>query len=266
MTEDTVITKISETGVATVTLNRPDKHNAFDDAVIAELRSAFDDLAGRDGVRVVVLRSEGKNFSAGADLGWMKRMAGYDYEHNLKDARALAGMLRALYSLPQPTIARVQGAAFGGAVGLVSCCDMAVAAAGASFSLSEVKIGLIPATISPYVIRAIGERAARRYFTTAERFDAAQALRLGLVSEIADEGGLDGTADRLVAALLQNGPRAVRSAKRLVADVAGRELTAELIEETSARIAAIRVSEEGQDGLGAFLAKRPPGWTSPAED
>jgi methylglutaconyl-CoA hydratase len=193
---------IDPRGIATVTLNRPEKHNAFDDAVIAELREVFDSMATRDDVRLVVLASEGKNFSAGADLGWMKRMAEYDYDHNHRDAQALAGMLQALYSLPQPTIARVQGAAFGGAVGLVSCCelpqptiarvqgaafggavglvsccDMAVASESASFCLSEVKIGLIPATISPYVIRAMGERAARRYFTTAERFGANEAQR-----------------------------------------------------------------------------------------
>lgn len=260
MTDTTVITSIDSRGVATVTLNRPEKHNAFDDAVIAQLREAFDALADRDDVRVVVLASEGKNFSAGADLGWMQRMAEYDYEHNLSDAQLLAGMLKALHDLPQPTIARVQGAAFGGAVGLVSCCDMAVADAGASFCLSEVKIGLIPATISPYVIRAMGERAARRYFTTAERFSAVQAQRIGLVSEVADADGLDEVLAGLVTALLQNGPVAVRESKRLVVDVAGREISAELIDDTCERIAHIRVSQEGQEGLGAFLNKRKAGW------
>ncbi len=256
----TVTTSIDARGVATVAMNRPEKHNAFDDAVIAELREAFDELPGREDVRVVVLASEGRSFSAGADLGWMKRMAEYDYQHNLQDARLLAGMLEALYTLPQPTIARVQGAAYGGAVGLVSCCDMAVATERAGFSLSEVKIGLIPATISPYVIRAIGERASRRYFTTAERFDAAEAHRLGLVSEVVAEGALDDAVDTLVTALLQNGPMAVRMAKGLVGDMAGREITAELVEDTCERIARIRVSEEGQAGLGAFLEKRKPGW------
>ena len=246
--------------IATLTLNRPEKHNAFDDAIIAELRAAFDPLAGRDEVRVVVLASEGRNFSAGADLGWMKRMAAYDYDHNLADARLLAGMLQALHGLPQPTIARVQGAAFGGAVGLVSCCDMAVAGDGAGFCLSEVKIGLIPATISPYVIRAMGERAARRYFTTAERFDAVTALRLGLVSEVGADEALDAGVEPLIDTLLQNGPRAVRAATRLVTDVAGRNIDGALIGETCERIARIRVSEEGQEGLGAFLNKRKPGW------
>jgi len=260
MTEPTVITNIDSRGVARVTMNRPEKHNAFDDSVIAELREAFDDIAARDEVRVVVLASQGKNFSAGADLGWMKRMAEYDYEHNHHDAQLLAGMLKALHDLPQPTIARVQGAAFGGAVGLVSCCDMAVAGESASFCLSEVKIGLIPATISPYVITAMGERAARRYFTTAERFRAAEGLRLGLVSEVVGEDELDAAVDTLVDALLQNGPQAVRAAKQLVVDVAGREITADLIEDTCERIAQIRISDEGQEGLGAFLNKRKPNW------
>ena len=260
MTDATVITNIDSRGVARVTMNRPEKHNAFDDSVIAELRATFDDLATRDEVRVMVLASQGKNFSAGADLGWMKRMAEYDYEHNHHDAQLLAGMLKALHDLPQPTIARVQGAAFGGAVGLVSCCDMAVAGESASFCLSEVKIGLIPATISPYVITAMGERAARRYFTTAERFRAAEGLRLGLVSEVVGEDELDAAVDTLVDALLQNGPQAVRAAKQLVADVAGREITADLIEDTCERIAQIRISDEGQEGLGAFLNKRKPNW------
>lgn len=260
MTETTVLTDIDARGVARVTLNRPDKHNAFDDGVIAGLRDAFDSLSGRREVRVVILASAGRSFSAGADLGWMKRMAGYDYADNHRDAQLLAGMLGALYELPQPTIARVQGAAFGGAVGLVSCCDMAVASEGASFCLSEVKIGLIPATISPYVIKAMGERAARRYFTTAERFDAPQAQRLGLVSEVTADEQLDTAVDALVDALLQNGPQAVRAAKQLVLDLAGRELSPELIEDTCGRIAQIRVSAEGQEGLGAFLNKRKPVW------
>jgi methylglutaconyl-CoA hydratase len=260
MPETSVVTDIDRRGIATVTLSRADKHNAFDDGVIAELRAAFDDLAGRPEVRVVVLASEGKSFSAGADLGWMQRMVGYDYEHNLADSRLLAGMLAALYHLPQPTIARVQGSAFGGAVGLVSCCDMAVASDHAFFALTEVKIGLVPATISPYVIRAIGERASRRYFTTGERFDAATALQLGLVHEIADSGELDQRLDALIEHLLQNGPMAVRAAKDLINAVAGKHIDDELIEDTCQRIASIRVSPEGQEGLGAFLEKRKPTW------
>jgi methylglutaconyl-CoA hydratase len=182
MSNNTVITHIGEEGVATVTLNRQEKHNAFDEHVIAELQAAFDQLAAQDNVRVVILKSAGKNFSSGADMNWMKRMSEYDYDDNLKDARQLASMLKSLHDMPQPTIARVQGAAFGGAVGLISCCDIAVAEHNASFCLSEVKIGLIPATISPYVIRAIGERASKRYFITAERFSAEQALLLGLTA------------------------------------------------------------------------------------
>ena len=260
MTEPTVCVDIDNRGVATVTLNRPDKHNAFDDAVIAELRGAFDELAERENVRVVVLASEGKSFSAGADLGWMRRMAEYDYGHNMKDAEQLAGMLKALFDLPQPTIARVHGAAFGGAVGLVSCCDMAVGTPRASFALSEVRIGLIPATIGPYVVRAIGERAARRFFTTGERFEAGAALRLGLLSEVVPEDELDAGVSRLVEAILANGPLAVRAAKDLVGSVVGKALDGALIEDTCARIAHIRVSEEGQEGLQAFLQKRAPAW------
>ncbi len=260
MDQQTVCTTVNEKGVATITLNRPDKHNAFDEAIIAELRESFGALAKRDDVRVVVLASEGRNFSAGADLAWMKRMAGYDYGHNMKDAEALAGMLRALFELPQPTIARVQGAAFGGAVGLVSCCDMAIGSDSASFALSEVKIGLVPATISPYVIRAIGERAARRYFVTGERFDATQSLQLGLLSEVVPDAELDGALGQLVDAVLGNGPEAVRAAKDLVNCVAGQPITDELVEDTCARIAHIRVSPEGQEGLSAFLNKRSPSW------
>ena len=265
MSEQTVRLQVSERGVATVTLDRPEKHNAFDDGMIAELREHFDTLAKRDDVRVVVLASSGKSFSAGADLGWMQRMAQYDFGHNMKDAEQLAGMLKALFELPQPTIARVQGAAFGGAVGLVSCCDIAIGSDRASFALSEVRIGLIPATISPYVIRAIGERAARRYFTTGERFDAAQALQLGLLSEQCTEDMLDDRVNELVTSLLQNGPLAVRAAKDLIAGVSGRALSDELIEDTCARIAHIRVSQEGQEGLTAFLQKRAPAWQDSKE-
>ncbi len=262
MNNQVVTTTTDQRGVATVSLNRPEKHNAFDDTIIAELREAFNALAKRDDVRVVILASSGKSFSAGADLAWMKRMAEYDFGHNLKDAELLAGMLKALHDLPQPTIARVQGAAFGGAVGLVSCCDIAVGSERASFSLSEVKIGLTPATISPYVIKAIGERASRRYFTTAERFDAAEAYRIGLLSEVVPEDQLDEAVDALVNTLLANGPLAVRAAKDLIATVAGKEINAGLIEDTCVRIAHIRVSKEGQEGLGAFLNKRSPHWIS----
>lgn len=260
MTTNKVSTVIDNRGVATVSLNNPDKHNAFDDEIIAQLTEAFTAVENNQEVRVMILASQGKSFSAGADLNWMKRMASYTYEENLRDSGALATMLKTLNFMSKPTIARVQGAAFGGAVGLVSCCDMAIASERASFSLSEVKIGLMPATISPYVVAAIGQRVARRYFTTAERFNAETAAQLGLVSEVVVEEALDPCIDILVKALLANSPAAVKEAKQLVFDVAEREITDELIEETSKRIAAIRVSEEGQEGLTAFLEKRQPRW------
>lgn len=257
---DRVITDIDDLGVARVRLNNPDKHNAFDDQIIDELTEAFVAIADNSNVRVMVLGSEGKSFSAGADLEWMKRMASYSYDENLRDASALALMLKTLNEIPQPTIARVQGAAFGGAVGLVSCCDMAVAASAASFSLSEVKIGLVPATISPYVIAAIGQRAVRRYFVTAERFDAHRAMEIGLVNEVVDAEQLDQEIDRLIDALLANGPEAILAAKRLVFDIAGKPIDQQLIDSTCETIAAIRVSEQGQEGLQAFLEKRKPHW------
>ncbi len=257
---DKVITDIDDLGVARVRLNNPDKHNAFDDEIIGELTEAFIAIADNSNVRVMVLASEGKSFSAGADLEWMKRMASYSYDENLRDASALALMLKTLNEIPQPTIARVQGATFGGAVGLVSCCDMAVAASAASFSLSEVKIGLVPATISPYVIAAIGQRAARRYFVTAERFNAHRAMEIGLVNEVVDAEQLDQEIDRLIDALLANGPEAIITAKRLVIDIAGKVIDQQLIDSTCETIAAIRVSEQGQEGLQAFLEKRKPHW------
>ena len=257
---DKVITDIDDHGVAQVRLNNPDKHNAFDDEIIGELTEAFVAIVDNSNVRVMVLGSEGKSFSAGADLEWMKRMASYSYDENLRDASALALMLKTLNEIPQPTIARVQGAAFGGAVGLVSCCDMAVAASAASFSLSEVKIGLVPATISPYVIAAIGQRAVRRYFVTAERFDAHRAMEIGLVNEVVDAEQLDQEIARLIDAVLANGPEAIIAAKRLVFDIAGKPIDQQLIDSTCETIAAIRVSEQGQEGLQAFLEKRKPHW------
>ncbi|WP_448211224.1 enoyl-CoA hydratase/isomerase family protein [Colwellia sp. MEBiC06753] len=255
-----VLTNIDERGVATVTLNNPDKHNAFDDNIIALLTKTFNEIANIDGIRVMVLASTGKSFSAGADLGWMKRMASYSYEENLSDANALAEMLHTLNFMPMPTIAKVQGAAFGGAVGLASCCDMVVASDKASFCLSEVKLGLIPATISPYVVNAIGLKASRRYFQTAERFFANKAQQIGLVDEIAPIDKLDNEIEKLITTLLANGPTAVKQAKQLAFDVAYQTVTPELMNETSKRIAAIRVSEEGQEGLGSFFEKRSPSW------
>ncbi|BFM13374.1 gamma-carboxygeranoyl-CoA hydratase [Simiduia litorea] len=247
-------------GVVTVTMNQPDKHNAFDDQVIAQLQAAFDRASADKSVRALVLAAEGKSFSAGADLAWMQRMASYSLAENRRDADALAKMLYTLNHLPFPTLAKVQGAAFGGAVGLVSCCDLAFASARASFCLSEVKIGLIPATISPYVIAAMGERAARRYFLTAERFNASTAKAIGLVSEDVAEAELDQAVETAVCNLLNNSPAALSAAKQLVFDVANRPISQALVDDTSARIAAIRVSEEGQEGLQAFLHKRKPQW------
>jgi methylglutaconyl-CoA hydratase len=257
---DKVITQIDSRGVAQVTLNNPDKHNAFDDQMIIELTNAFNALAANANVRIMLLKSEGKSFSAGADLDWMKRMARYSYQQNLNDARALAAMLKALHQMPIPTIARVQGAAFGGAVGLISCCDIALASSNASFALSEVKIGLVPSTISPYVIDAIGESHAKRYFMTAERFDANTALQIDLIHEAVEKPLLDDKVEQLITAILSNGPEAVVAAKQLVFAVSGKVIDSSLIEHTCEVIAGIRVSAQGQEGLSAFLDKRKPNW------
>jgi methylglutaconyl-CoA hydratase len=260
ITMSNLLTKIDDNGIATLSLNKPEKHNCFDDTLILEITEALNTLASNKAVRVLILMGEGKSFSAGGDLSWMQRMANYTHEENEKDAGQLAEMLRVLNEFPKPTIARVQGAAFGGAVGLVSCCDMAIGAERASFSLSEVKIGLIPATISPYVIQAIGVRASRRYFQTGERFNAEAALKLGLLSEVVSEEELDSTINDLVDVLLANSPQALTQAKQLILDYANREITPDLIKDSCTRIADIRVSAEGQEGLKAFLEKRSPNW------
>lgn len=256
----TITTSLNAAGVAELVLNRAEVHNAFDDSMIGELIDALKSLAATPAVRVLLLKSMGKNFSAGADLNWMRSMAEKNYQQNLEDAGQLAELMRQLDCFPAPTIALVQGAAFGGALGLVSCCDIVLAEQGASFCLSEVKIGLIPAVISPYVMRAIGERASRRYFLTAERFDASTALNLGLVHQVVDAGGLGGAAEHFVGILLNNSPAALRSAKELMAVVHNQPINQQLIDSTSERIAAIRVSAEGQEGLTAFLQKRTPAW------
>lgn len=260
MNEPSLYTHIDDSGRATLTLNRPELHNAFDDALIAELTAALKALEANPAVRVVMLAASGKSFSAGADLNWMRRMADYSDAENLADSRALAALMATLNQLAKPTIALVQGAAYGGGVGLVACCDIAIATPRASFCLSEVKLGLIPAVISPYVVAAIGERAARRYFLTAERFDAAEAQRLGLVHEIVEEEALRGCAARFCTALLENSPAAISAAKRLIAQVAHSPLGPELQEATARSIASIRASREGREGVGAFLAKRKPFW------
>ncbi|RPH22155.1 MAG: enoyl-CoA hydratase/isomerase family protein [Alteromonadaceae bacterium TMED7] len=257
---DTVLLEFNEQGIATVTLNNPDKHNAFDDVIIKQLTDIFNEISTRDDISIMILASNGKSFSAGADLGWMKRMAGYSYEDNLKDANALATMLKVLNFLPQTTIAKVQGAAFGGAVGLASCCDIVIASTKASFCLSEVKIGLIPATISPYVVDAIGLKASRRYFQTAERFFADKAQHIGLVDEVVKPEDLTDEVNTMIAKLLTNGSQARRQAKKLSQDVAFQPINDNLLKDTSERIAAIRVSAEGQEGLIAFFEKRAPNW------
>jgi methylglutaconyl-CoA hydratase len=246
--------------IATLWLNRPDLHNAFDDGLIAEVTQAIDTLVPDAAVRVVIMAGKGKSFSAGADLAWMKRMAGYSLEQNESDANHLAEMLHKLNTMPKATIAAVQGAAMGGGVGLCAACDVGIAATDAVFALSEAKLGLIPAVISPYVIEAIGARAARRYMLTAERFDAAAAERLGLVSAVVAPDQLMTEARRIAEILLQNGPQAVREAKALVAHVSGRENDAGLRAETARRIARLRATPEGREGVAAFLEKRKPSW------
>lgn len=260
MTDAAILLTRERPGVATLCLNRPQRRNAFDDATVAGLTAAFDALSRDDGVRVLVLTAAGDHFCAGADLQWMRRMAAADYDENHRDALALAHMLRQLDELPQITIARVQGPAYGGGVGLISCCDIAVGAASASFCLSEVRLGLMPATIAPYVVAAIGSRAARRYFTTAERFSAAQAQALGLLSEVAEPMALDGVVQHWVDELLKGGPAAVAASKRLVAQVARAPRDPALLAATSEGIARMRVSAEGQEGMCAFLEKRKPSW------
>lgn len=257
---DSILVAIDDRGIASVTLNRPEKHNAFDDVLIAELTTTFKQLGDNKNVRAVVLGANGSSFCAGADVNWMKRMADYTFEENVADAKKLAEMLWQLNYMPKPTIARVQGAAFGGAIGLIACCDMAIGSKLSKFCLSEVKLGLIPATISPYVIAAMGERVARRYFMTAEVFSARRARRLGLLSETVTEEELDETIEELLHNILKNGPNAVAAAKQLVFDVANQAGEEEIMEKTCLRIATVRVSGEGQEGLSAFLEKRKPNW------
>jgi len=246
--------------IGLVALNRPELHNAFNDTLIGELTAVLQMLDADASVRAVVLTGNGKSFCAGADLNWMKKMAGYGAAENLADAQALALMLRTLNGLSKPTVACVRGAAFGGGVGLVACCDIAVAAHDAIFSLSEAKLGLIPATISPYVIEAIGARQARRYFLTAERFTAAEAFRIGLVHDIVPEPELDVRINELLGDLLVAGPVAQLECKALIRGVAHRPIDADVIAGTAEHIAAVRASPEGKEGVAAFLGKRPPKW------
>ena len=246
--------------VAAITLNRPDVRNAFNEQAIAELALAFDQLGRDEQVRAIVLGANGPAFCAGADLNWMKKMAGYSHSENQEDAARLADMLRTIYLCPKPTVAKVQGDCYAGGMGLVAACDIVVTSDVANFCLSEVKLGLIPATISPYVIKAMGEQAARRYFLTAERFDAREAHRIGFAHEVVAPDMLDTTVAGILKALVSNSPNAVVEAKKLVREVVGQPVDDALLADTANRIAAIRASSEGKEGVASFLEKRKPTW------
>ena len=251
--------------VARVFLNRAEVRNAMNGALIAALAEAFTGLATEPGVRAIVLGGRGKAFCAGADLAFMREAADYSWAQNHADAGRLAEMLWRLYSCPVPVIARIHGDCYAGGMGLAAVCDIRVAADGVTFCLSEARLGLMPATISPYVVQAMGEPAARRYFVTAERFGAADAKAMGFVHEACAAEAIDGVVDRLVAAIVANGPMATRACKQLVQDVAGRAITAELRADTAARIADIRASAEGREGVQSFLQKRSPAWLTATE-
>ena len=246
--------------VATVTLNRPDVRNAFNEFTIAELSLAFADLGRDDHIRAIVLAANGPAFCAGADLNWMKKMAGYSHSENADDAEKLAEMLRTIYLCPKPVVAKVQGDCYAGGMGLVAACDIAVTTTTTSFCLSEVRLGLIPATISPYVIKAMGENAARRYFLTAEKFSAQEAHRIGFVHDVVGAESLDAHVDAIVKALVTSSPNAVREAKVLVREVTGKQVDSALVVDTAERIANIRSSDEGREGVASFLEKRKPSW------
>lgn len=260
MSEPNLLVETDARGVAQISLNRPAIHNAFDDRLIADLTLVLRRIESDPAVHVVVLTGSGQSFSAGGDLHWMRRMAGYSDAENVADAMALAELLRTLNELGKPTVARVNGAAFAGGLGLVCCCDVAVAAAEAVFSISEVRLGLVPATISPYVVAAIGARASRRYFLTGERFSAAEAQRIGLVHEVAPRAQLDAAVETIVAAILEGGGHAQARSKRLIAEVAGRAIGESVMALTARAIAEARASSEAREGLAAFFDKRKPGW------
>lgn len=256
----TTLTCEREGALAVIHLNRAEVRNAFNETTIAEITAVFRELGAAADVRAIVLAANGPAFCAGADLNWMKKMAAYTHEENRADAAQLAEMLRTIYVCPKPVVAKVQGDCYAGGMGLVAACDIAVSVEEANFCLSEVKLGLIPATISPYVIKAMGENAARRYFLTAERFSAQEAQRIGFVHSVVKADALDAAVADIVKSLLSASPNAVKEAKRLVRDVAGQTLTTELIADTAERIAEIRASEEGREGVRSFLEKRKPNW------
>ncbi|GGI90710.1 gamma-carboxygeranoyl-CoA hydratase [Halopseudomonas pertucinogena] len=247
-------------GYATLWLNRVDKHNAFNAEMISELLGAIEQLHNDTQLRFLVLRGRGRHFCAGADLQWMRQSAELDYTGNLHDAEMMAELMYRLYQLPMPTLAVVQGAAFGGAIGLIACCDMAIGAEDAQLSLSEVRIGLAPAVISPFVVKAIGERASRRYAISGERFDGQCAVELGLLTESCPASELDQRLEHWAATLLQNSPQAMRASKALVHEATAHRLSPELRHYTQQSIVQIRASEEGREGIHAFLEKRAPSW------
>ncbi|HUN46042.1 MAG TPA: enoyl-CoA hydratase-related protein [Stellaceae bacterium] len=257
---ETILVAIDDRGVATVTLNRPDAHNAFDETLIASLTEILQTLEADPAARLIVLTGNGPSFSAGGDLKWMQRVAAYTQAENVADAAALGRLMRTLNLLAKPTVARVQGAAFAGGLGLVACCDIAVASEQAIFCVSETRLGLVPSVISPYLVRAIGARAARRYFLTAERFTALEAKRLGLVHEVTSAQQLDATVERLAVALLEGGPGAQARAKRLIEEVADRPIGDAIVDLTVRVIAEARASTEAREGLTAYFERRKPSW------
>ena len=263
MSEHFILYKV-ENNIATITMNRPDVHNAFNEDVIRQMTEAFESAASDDVVRVVILRGNGKSFSAGGDLNWMRRVADYSFQQNVTDAMGLGTLLKVINTLPKPTIALVQGNAFGGGVGLTACCDIAIAEEGTQFCLSEVRIGLIPSIIEPYVIAALGVRQARRYSLTAERFDAATASRLGLIHEVIPQGQLDAAAEKIIAALWDGSPAAQARGKKLILEISGKKIDDALIKFTAETIAEARASAEGKEGLSAFLNKTDPSWRKKA--
>ncbi|MBR45435.1 MAG: enoyl-CoA hydratase [Rhodospirillaceae bacterium] len=260
MPEGHVLVTVDAKGVATITLNRPEKHNAFDDAVIAHLTRELRTLGDDENVRVVVLAARGPSFCAGADLQWMKRTAEFSESENLQDASAMAELLQILYTLPKPTVALIQGPAYAGGVGLICACDIAIAARSARFSITEVRLGLIPSVISPFLINAIGESYARRYVLTGERISSAEAERIGLVHEVVPDEALAVRGETFAKMLLKGGPESLREAKTLIKAVHGREVDSAMLVDLAKRIARVRVSDEAQEGMGAFLEKRKPRW------
>ena len=258
---DTTTLQIDDLGVATITINRPEVHNAFDDHLIEELSARFESAENEDDVRLGVIAARGRTFCAGADLEWMRKSANFSKEENIADSRKLAEALHRLDTMSKPTLALIQGPAYGGGIGVIAACDIAIAVRSATFSLSEVKLGLIPAVVSPYVIGAVGARQARRYFLTAERFDAQEAYRIGLVHLIVnDEGEMRAAAERYARMFMETAPGAVAASKDLIASVRDKAISADLMEDTARRIADRRASDEAREGIGAFFDKRKPEW------